>query len=84
MAYYLIHQATMYGEDLGTGLQPCATCACYPVHRSRKSATVKAMRESDAFTVKGADLAVGQRPAIPDGLLRSGKVAINRCRRQIT
>ena len=27
----------MPGEDLGTGVQPCATRARYPVHRSRKS-----------------------------------------------
>jgi hypothetical protein len=37
MAYYPVHQATMHGEELGTGVQPCSTRTRYPVHRSRKS-----------------------------------------------
>ena len=36
MAYYPVHQTAMPGEDLGTGMQPCATRARYPVDRSRK------------------------------------------------
>jgi hypothetical protein len=84
MVYYPVHQATMHGEELGTGLQPCPTCACYPVPRSRKSAAVKAMRKPDAIHRKGADLAAGQRPAIPCGLLHWGKVTMNCWRRQFT
>ena len=37
MAYYPAHQATMHGENLGTGMQPCATRTRYPVQRSAKS-----------------------------------------------
>ena len=37
MAGYPVHQATMHGEDLGTGVQPNATRTRYPVHRSMKS-----------------------------------------------
>src|SRR5690349_11581281 len=33
MAYYPVHQTPMRGQDLGTGVQPCATRARYRVHR---------------------------------------------------
>ena len=73
MAYYPVHQTAMPGEDLGTGVQPCATRARYPVHRSRKSGgegvgTAQARRQS---TVQGADPTVSKPPTIPDGLLHS-------------
>ena len=37
MAYYPVHQATTHGEDLGTGMQLCATRTRYPAHRPGKS-----------------------------------------------
>src|ERR1039457_675265 len=86
MACYPVHQATMHGEDLGTGGQPCATRARYPVHRPRKSGgegagTAQARRHPRS---KGADLTVGQLPTIPDGLPHSGKLNMYPCRRQAT
>jgi hypothetical protein len=59
------------GEDLGTGVQPSATRARYPVHRSIKTGESPGPRRPDA-TALSADLAVGRLQTIPGGLrLRS-------------
>jgi hypothetical protein len=58
-------------KDLGTSVQPSATRARYPVHRSIKPAKVPGPRKPDA-TARSADLAVGELQTIPGGLrLRS-------------
>src|SRR5215813_9668660 len=72
MAYTPVHQTTIPGEHLGTSVQPCATQARYPVHRSRKRGGQGAgARKPDAILVHGADLTVRQLPTTPDGLLHS-------------